>query len=168
MGAAPEINPETKMSLLEDAQLSSLHRAYRWSYLAGLMLCVFWPLMLQLMFTRFITGGQNPPDGVVRQLGYTFTGLVLLSAAFVTWRSGKIRQGFQTTDPSQRPQKMAREILLYSAIFELSCFFGLAYWAMAGVPAIRFARSFIVLTSIMFFFFVPRFDAWRRAAEGEA
>ncbi|MBL0313436.1 MAG: hypothetical protein IPP78_12145 [Holophagaceae bacterium] len=156
------------MARLEEADLDALHRAYRWAYLAGLTLCVFWPLMLQLVFTNFIAPGQNPPDGVVKQLGYTFTGLVLLCAAFVTWRWGKIRAGFGELGSAARPKVMAREILLYSALFELSCFFGLAYWALAGLEGMRFARSFIVLTSIMFFCFVPRFDAWRRAAEGEA
>ena len=156
------------MARLEDADLSALHRAYRWAYLAGLTLCVFWPLMLQLVFTAYIAPGQNPPDGVVKQLGYTFTGLVLLCAAFVTWRSGKVRAGFYGLGVAERPKVMAREILLYSALFEVSCFFGLAYWALAGLEGVRFARSFIVLTTIMFFCFVPRFDAWRRAAEGEA
>lgn len=156
------------MARLEAADLDALHRAYRWAYLAGLALCVFWPLMLQLAFTEFIAPGQNPPGGVVQQLGYTFTGLVLLCAAFVTWRSGKVRAGFCNLGAADRPKAMAREILLYSALFEVSCFFGLAYWALAGQEGVRFARSFIVLTSIMFFCFVPRFDAWRQAAEGEA
>jgi hypothetical protein len=155
------------LARLEDADLSAMHRAYRWAYLAGLTLCVFWPLMLQLVFTSFISPGKNPPDGVVKQLGYTFTGLVLLGAAFVTWRWGKVRAGFYGLGIAERPKVMAREILLYSALFEMSCFFGLAYWALAGAEGMRFARSFIVLTSIMFFCFVPRFDAWRRAAEGE-
>lgn len=145
-----------------------MHRAYRWSYLAGLALCVFWPLMLQLVFTDLIEPGRNPPVGVVKQLGYTFTGLVLLCAAFVTWRWGKVRAAFSAIDRVERPKAMAREILFYSALFEMSCFFGLTYWALAGLEGIRFARSFIVLTSIMFFCFVPRFDAWRKAAEGEA
>lgn len=115
------------MARLEETELKALHRAYRWAYLAGLALCVFWPLMLQLVFTNFITPGQAPPDGVVKQLGYTFTGLVLLGAAFVTWRWGKVRAGFPDLDVVARPKVMAREILLYSALFELSCFFGLAY-----------------------------------------
>lgn len=156
------------MARLEDTDLNTLHRAYRWSYLAGLAICVFWPLMLQLVFTNFIIPGQNPPEGVVKQLGYTFTGLVLLIAAFVTWRWGKVREGFHSLDVAERPKVLAREILFYSTLFEVSCFLGLAYWALAGVEGVRFARSFIVLTSIMFFCFVPRFDAWRRAAESEA
>lgn len=155
------------MAQLEDADLHALHKAYRWSYLAGLSLCLFWPLMLQLLFTGFITPGKNPPEGVIQDLGYTFTGLVLLIAGFVTWRSGKMRAGFQALDRSVRPRIMAREILVYSALFELSCFFGLAYWAMTGLGGLRYARSFIVLTSVMFFVFVPRFEAWRKAAEGE-
>ncbi len=155
------------LARLEEADLNALHSSYRWAYLAGLALCVFWPLMLQLAFTNFITPGRNPPDGVVKQLGYTFTGLVLLGAAFVTWRWGKVRVAFRNLGVAERPKVMAREILLYSALFEVSCFFGVAYWALVGVEGVRFARSFIVLTSIMFFCFVPRFDAWLRAAEGE-
>lgn len=158
---------ESTLAPLDEADLNAMHRAYRWAYLGGLALCVFWPLVLQLVFTNFIAPGQNPPVGVVKQLGYTFTGLVLLCAAFVTWRWGKVRAGYGSLAPAARPKVLAREILFYSALFEVSCFFGLAYWALTGHEGVRFARSFIVLTSIMFFCFVPRFDAWRRAAEGE-
>jgi hypothetical protein len=58
-----------------------------------------------------------------------------------------------------------RETILYAALFELSSFYGIVYYALGGPLAERYARSFIALTTIMFFVFVPRFQAWREAAE---
>ena len=37
---------------------------------------------------------------------------------------------------------------------------------LAGPLAERYSRSFVALTTIMFFIFVPRLEAWREAAQG--
>jgi hypothetical protein len=147
---------------------SPLDRGFRLAYPAGLLICVGWPLVLQLMLGTAIQRPQGePPGGAVQQLGYTFTGLTFACACFVTWRWGRIRAGFRAVAEERRMRVLIRETLLYSALFELSSLFGLCYYALGGPQAERFARGFIALTTIMFFVFVPRLQAWREAAQGE-
>lgn len=145
----------------------SLAKAFRIAYVIGLFICVGWPLLLQLMLGTAIRPGGAPPDGVVRQLGYTFTGLTFASALFVTWRWGKVRRAFGCLEEARRPGTVIRETILYAALFELSSLYGIVYYALGGPPAERYARSFIALTTVMFFVFVPRFQAWRDAAQEE-
>jgi hypothetical protein len=104
---------------------------------------------------------------VVAQLGYTFTGLTFASAVFVTWRWGRVRRDFKALPPERRPGVLLRETILYAALFELSSLYGLIYYALGGPRAGQYARGFIALTTIMFFVFVPRFSAWREAAQEE-
>lgn len=152
---------------LPDTELRALHKAYQRAYLLGLLMCVMWPLVLILMVgAGLVKPGQNAPDGVFQQLGYTFTGLAFASAAFVTWRSGNVRKDFRGVDPARRPGLLFREVVLYSALFELSCLYGLGYWMLVGLPGRQHAFSFMMLAPLMFFFFVPRFEAWKVAAEG--
>jgi hypothetical protein len=107
------------------------------------------------------------PAGVVQQLGYSFTGLTLLSALFVTWRWGKVRAAFRAAPGAEQPRTLLRETVLYAAIFELTSVYGVVYYALGGPLAERHARSFIALTTIMFFVFVPRLQAWVDATQGE-
>lgn len=145
-----------------------LARAFRLAYGLGLALCVGWPLVLQLLLgTAIRRPADLPPGDTVAQLGYTFTGLTFAAAAFVTWRWGRTRRAFRTLEPAQRPRRILRETLAYAALFELSACYGLVYYALGGPGAERHARAFIALASVMFFVFVPRFDAWREAAEEE-
>lgn len=151
----------------EDPGLKS---AFQRAYLLGLALCVIWPLMLQLLLGRTIQPGANAPAGPFQQLGYTFTGLTFLAAAFVTWRSQKMRGAFRALAPAERPRVMFREIVVYAALFELSSLYGLLYWMMVGQDpqGAQFSRTFLVLSSVMFFVFVPRLGAWQAAADGES
>ena len=142
-----------------------LTKAFRLGYGLGLIICVAWPLVLQLMLGTTILAGTAPPDGAVRELGYTFTGLTFASALFVTWRWGKVRKALPSVPPASRPRLVVRETLLYAAVLELSSLYGLLYYALGGLP--RFARAFIALTTLMFFIFVPRIQAWRDAAGEE-
>lgn len=154
--------------MLTEQELKDLHRAYGRGYLAGLVLCVIWPLILVLMLgAGLVKPGANAPAGVFKELGYTFTLLAFASAAFVTWRSGKVRKGFHSLEAAQRPRILFRELVVYSALFELSCLYGLVYWMLVGLAGRQHAFSFMMLSPLMFFFFVPRFEAWRSAAEGE-
>ncbi len=145
-----------------DPEEKALHRAFQKAYGLGLVLCVLAPHPLPAAPS---SSPKNAPQGVLQQLGYTFTGLTFLAAAFVTWRSLRVRAGFAALDPSRRPKVLFREVLLYAALFELSCFYGILYWALVGGEANRYARSFIMLTSLMYFFFVPRWGAWKDALE---
>ena len=146
---------------------SPLERGFRIAYPTGLVLCLAWPLALQLMLGTAIRPSPAPPSGVIQQLGYTFTGLTFASAFFVTWRWGRIRAGFRAESALRRGRILVRETLLYSALFEFSSLFGLLYYALGGPQAERYARGFIALTTIMFFVFVPRLQAWREAAGPE-
>jgi len=150
---------------VDNAPSPSLAKAFRIAYVIGLFICVGWPLVLQLMLGTAIRPGGLAPAGVVEQLGYTFTGLTFASAFFVTWRWAKVRRTFGTLEEARRPGAVIRETILYAALFELSSFYGLVYYALGGPAAERYARSFIALTTVMFFVFVPRFQAWRDAAE---
>ena len=145
----------------------SMVKAFRLAYVLGLLMCVAWPLALQLLLgTAIRAGAEAPPDGVVRQLGYTFTGLTFASAAFVTWRWGRIRAKFREVPQARQPSVILRETLFYAALFELSALYGILYYALGGPSAERYGRSFVALSTVMFLVFVPRLEAWRDAAEG--
>lgn len=157
------------MLLADDApELLALLPAYRRARVLGLFICVGWPLVLMVMVaTGVVRPGTTPLAESVKQIGYTFTGLVFLSAAWVTWRSGKVLQGFREVAPEHRPRVVFKESLIYAALFELSCTWGLLYWMLAGLQVARYVGAFMALTPIMFFFFVPRFYAWKLALERE-
>jgi hypothetical protein len=145
-------------------QPAAFRRTFLLAYGMGLLLCVVWPLVLLGLLGTVLQPGILGLGWLGEELGYTFTGLVVLSALFVRWRSGKVRAGFAALDEAQRRRVMALEILLYSAIFELSALFGLLYHELGGPQAERYARSFIALATVMFLMFVPRLGAWQRAA----
>lgn len=157
------------MLLSDDApEVKALLPAYRQARVAGLIICVAWPLLLMgMVATGRVRPGTAPLEGPAKQIGYTFTALVFLSAAWVTWRSGKVLKNFRDLAPELRPRVVMRESLIYAAIFETSSLWGLLYWMMAGQNAARYVGTFMALTPIMFFFFVPRFHAWKLALERE-
>lgn len=142
-----------------------LYRAFLLAYGLGLALCVVWPLALQALLGRTIPLGFLGASPLAGELGYTFTGLVVLSALYVLRRSRLARSRFPGLEVSQRPRTMILEILLYSALFEASALFGLIYYGLGGPLADRYARTFIALSTVMFFLFVPRWSAWRKALE---
>jgi hypothetical protein len=141
-----------------------LARAFRVAYGTGLALCVAAPLVLQALLGTVLQPGAGPDGELVRQLGYTFTGLVCAAALFMARRWHRVRNGFAALAPGQRPRALAREILVYAALCAASTGFGLAYYTLGGPLAERYARGFLALSPAMFFLFVPRLQAWRRAA----
>ncbi|HJU83999.1 MAG TPA: hypothetical protein VJ600_07290 [Holophagaceae bacterium] len=148
--------------------LEAIRPAYKLARLLGLVLCVAWPLFLMVLVgVEAVRPGTAPAVGAARQVGYTFTALTFLSAAFVTWRSGRVLKGFKALDPTLRARTVLRESLVYAAIFELSCFWGLLYWMLVGRNAFQHVLTFMALTPLMFFLFVPRLDAWKVALERE-
>ena len=155
------------MPLADDApEVMALLPAYRRARVAGLIICVAWPLLLMAMVaTGGVRPGTAPLEGPAKQIGYTLTALVCLSAAWVTWRSGRVLKSFRDLAPELRPRVVLRESLIYAAIFETSSLWGLLYWMMVGTAAARFVGTFMALTPIMFFFFVPRFYVWKLALE---
>lgn len=158
------------MLLPDDApEVKALLKPYRQARVAGLFICVAWPLLLMvLVATGAVRPGIAPLAGAIQQIGYTFTGLVFLGAAWVTWRSGKVLKGFRDLPAERRPRVVLRESLLYAVVFELSSLWGLLYWMLAGTAVARYVGTFMALSPIMFLFFVPRFHAWKLALERDA
>jgi len=146
---------------------AALEKGFRLAYPAGLVLCVAWPLALQVMLGRAIRPSPDPPSGMVQDLGYTFSALTFASAWFVARRWSRVRDSFRTVAAPRRGRVLARETLAYSLLFVCSSLFGLAYYALGGPHPERYARGFIALTTVMFFVFVPRLQAWRKAAREE-
>ena len=147
------------------APVITLRQGFLLVYGVGVALCVIWPLVLQVLLGRVIQPGFLGVTNVAKELGYTFTGLVILSALYVVRRSKRVRSGFATLDATKRTRVMSIEILLYAALFELSALFGLVYHGLGGPQAERYARTFIALSTVMFLGFVPRFELWRQALE---
>jgi hypothetical protein len=150
----------------DHATAPAFQRAFLFSYGLGILLCVIWPLVLQGLLGSVLQPGSFGRPELAEDLGYTFTGLVILSILFVRWRFANVRAGFAALTESRQVRVMALEILLYAAIFELSALFGLIYHGLGGPQAERYARTFIGLATVMFFVFVPRLAAWRRALQG--
>ena len=153
------------MSRPLDPAGDALARAFWIAYGIGLLLCLGEPLLLQALLGGAIPPGAGAPGETVRQLGYSFTGLTLVGALFVSRRSSRVRSGFGAVPAERRGALLAREILLYSILFNCVSVFGVVYYAMGGLEAERHARTFIALSSIMFFLFVPRLQAWRQATQ---
>jgi hypothetical protein len=137
------------------------------AYALGLALCVGTPGFISvLLLSGVVPPGTEAPEGVYQQLGYLFTGLVFLSAAWVWWRSGHQLREFKTLPAGQRPAVILREGLLYAAVFEASSVCGLIYWVLVGSHAARHAWGFILLTPVLFIALVPRYDRWTQHLEG--
>jgi len=144
-----------------------LHTAHRRAYGLGLALCCGTPgLIATLLLAGVVPPGTEPPEGIHQQIGYLFTGMVFLTAAWVLWRSGQVLRGFPAVPEAQRPLVLLRECLLYAALLDLSSLCGLLYWSQVGSQAGRHAWSFILLTPALFLALVPREARWRKALEG--
>lgn len=133
------------------------------AYGLGAALCVAWPLVLLGLTGSFLQPGLLAQAELAQDLGYTFTGLVVLAALYVVRRSRRVRQRLAQVEAAKRGRVIALETLLYSALFGLSALLGLVYLALGGPEAVRYARTFIALSPIMFLLFVPRLSAWRNA-----
>ena len=144
-----------------------LRSAHRKAYALGLVLCLGTPALITgLLLGGVVLPGEQRPEGIFLQVGYLFTGLVFLSAAWVWWRSGKVLRGFRDLPEAQRASVILREGLLYAAMFELSSLCGLVYWILVGAHAARHSWGFILLTPLLFAALVPRYDRWAKSLEG--
>lgn len=151
----------------ESAWSWALESAYRTAQLLGLTLCFGTPLVLVvLLVSGAIPPGRQLPMAAAQQVGYLFTGLVFLAAAWSFWRSGRILAAFSTLDPGRRPGVLLRETLTYAALAELSSLLGLFYWLLAGQVVGRHAWGFLLLTPLLFLGVVPRRTRWKQTLEG--
>ena len=138
-----------------------LEAAVRRARLAGFALCLGTPALIGvLILSGLVPPGGQRPEGTYLQLGYIFTGLVFLSAAWVLWRKGTVLQGFHRVPEPQRAGVVWRETLLYAALFELSSLYGLVYWLLVGKFAARHVFGFIILSPLLFLVLAPRRGHW--------
>lgn len=144
---------------------SRARSSFRIAYVLGLVLCVIWPAILQVLMGTLIQRPAQPLGDFVKELGYTFTGLSALAALFAWNRLNKARREFAKLDEAAQAARLLKEILLASALFELSAAYGLIYFVLGGPEAGRYSRTFVLLPTLMFFAFIPRLSAWRKAAE---
>ncbi|WP_005033582.1 hypothetical protein [Holophaga foetida] len=144
-----ETNPENQ----------SLHQARRWPYAFGLVVCVLWPLALELLLTRLPQGEPSDP-AAVQTLGHTFTGLTFLAAAYVFWRIRRAKGALAGQSLPSRIASLRRETLLASIIFGACSLLGPLYFGAAGSSGTRHARSYIAVVPVMFFAFSPRVRNW--------
>ncbi len=144
----------------------TLRSAHRMAYGLGLVLCFGTPgLIAVLLRSGMIPPGTQVPEGVFQQIGYLFTGLVLLTAAWVWGRSGRVLRTFKAFPEAQRRAVILREGLLYAAVLETSSLCGLVYWILVGDHAVRHVWGFILLTPMLYLALVPRYDRWAKALE---
>jgi predicted lysophospholipase L1 biosynthesis ABC-type transport system permease subunit len=139
--------------------------AFRISYAIGIVLCIVWPLVIQVLMGTLIQRPALPAGDFVKELGYTFTGLSAVAALFIWLRMKKALETFATLQEAQQASTVMKETLLAAALFELSAAYGLIYYVLGGPDAGRYSRTFALLPTLMFIVFVPRLSAWQRAAK---
>ena len=141
--------------------------AYRPAYMTGLALCLGLPtLAALLLLTGAIPAGNQPPEGLVQQVGYQLTGLVFLAAAIVFSRPARAFQRLAELPSEGRPAAVWRECLVVASILQVGVLCGLAYWAMVGTHAPRHAWGFLLTTPMLYVALVPRPARWAKASGG--
>ncbi len=143
----------------------TLRSAHRTAYALGLALCLGTPgLIGVLLRSGLVPPGTQAPEGIFQQIGYLFTGLVFLTAAWVWGRSGRVLRSFSLLPETRRPAVILREGLLYAGALETSSLCGLVYWILVGEHAARHVWGFILLTPLFYLALMPRYDRWAKAA----
>ncbi len=143
---------------------NTLQSAHRRAYGLGLILCfVTSGLIAVLLRSGVVPPGTQVPEGIFQQIGYLFTGLVFLTAAWVWWRSGRVLRTFKILPEARRPALILREGLLYAGVLETSSLCGLVYWILVGDHAARHVGGFILLTPMLYLALMPRYDRWAKA-----
>ncbi|MFM8621989.1 MAG: hypothetical protein ACKOB3_01205 [Holophagaceae bacterium] len=140
---------------------TNLISRFRIARMIGLVACVAWPLILMLLImTEKVVPGNFIPEGLVKEFSYTLTGLTLAGTFFVNYRSGKVLSRFKDQPDEEKPHIVFRESLLYTLVIQMTTWYGLMYWLIAGWSASRHVGTFIMLTPICFFLFIPRLSQW--------
>lgn len=149
-----------------NASDSALRKAVTRARILGLVLCLAWPLILMAMIGGgAVRAGTMQPVGALRTTAFVLMGLSFLAGGVVTWRTNHVLGGFHQVAEAERPKVAFREIVFYSALFELSCLYGIVYWMLVGRNAFHHVLTFMALTPIMFFLFVPGLNDWANASE---
>jgi len=155
----------TKPELLPNPPL---YQAFRVAYALGLVLCMLWPLALQVLLTRLVPNPGGTAGDLALELGYGFTGLTVLTALFMRQRASKTLRELKALDPPRQARTLFREIILAAALFELCAVYGILTYAMGGPHAERYGRTFLLLPALMFLVFVPGWKKWAHASQDQA
>ncbi|MFM8233753.1 MAG: hypothetical protein ACKN9J_01490 [Holophagaceae bacterium] len=140
---------------------SNLIFRYRIARMMGLIVCVAWPLILLLLImTEKVAPGNFNSSDLVKEFSYTLTGLTLIGVFFVNYRSGKMLSQFKVHSNEEKPYIIFRESLIYTLVIQMTTWYGLLYWLISGWSVSRYVGSFIMLTPICFFLFIPRLSQW--------
>lgn len=132
--------------------------------MVGLAACLSGPLLiLGLAAAGVLAPGVNPVTGIYQQVGYTFTGLVFLAAAWAAWRRGRVLKAFGEVSAKVWPGILRREALLAAALSLTSALWGALYWGLVGWNALRHALAFLFLPPVMFLCLMPGLQVWARA-----
>jgi len=137
----------------------SLEQARSGAHKLGIALCVVWPILLEIVLSKLPQGEASAPS-VVETVGHSFTGLVVLAAAYIFWRRRRAAGLLSVQGPQGRAASLRRETLVASLIFGACSLLGPLYYGIAGAPGTRHARSYIAAVPIMFFAFAPRLSSW--------
>jgi hypothetical protein len=144
-----------------------LDGAYRLALVASAALGIGTPLLFSvLLISKVIPPGNLLTAELVLQVGYLFTGLVFLAAAWSFWRSGVALSEFHKADPTLRAGILLRHGILHAGLSELSCLLGVTYWVLAGAVAGRHCWGFILLTPLLTAGGVPWKARWKQALDG--
>jgi len=144
----------------------ALQPSPRVAYGVGLALCLGTPgLIAVLLLSGAVPAGTQPPEGVLRQVGYLFTGFVFLSATWVWLRSTRALQTFREVPEARRPSVIFRETLISALALESSCLCGLIYWMLVGSHSPRHVWGFVLMTPLLFLALVPRSSRWAGALD---
>ncbi len=134
---------------------------FRIARMLGLIVCVAWPLILMLLImNQKVVPGNLISGTLIKEFSYTLTGLTLIGTFFVVYRSSKVLTNFKNQPEHLKPHIVFRESLIYVLVIQMTTWYGLIYWLLAGWSVSRHVGTFIMLSPICFFLFVPRLSQW--------
>ncbi len=137
-------------------------RAWGWGLVAGLAVACI-PVLLAT--AGLCPPGSLPVAGAPQQLGYSFTGLTFLAAAWLAWRRMRGAPPSGLSDGSAQGAAYRGEIRTVLLVSASTTLWGCLYWRMVGWHGARHALTFLVLTPAMYLCFAPRPS--RRASRQE-
>ena len=132
----------------------------------GLAAALAVPCILVLLATGGLCPpGRLPVEGAPQQLGYSFTGLTFLAAAWLAWRRMRGTSPAGSRDDTAQVAAYRGEIRTVLLVSASTALWGCLYWHMVGWHGARHALTFLVLTPAMYLCFAPR--PYRRASRQE-
>jgi len=114
------------------------------AYLVGFALCATSVIVSQITLSYWLTPGTAQYSEVVKDIGYTFTGLTA-AIGFFLWRWGK-----RTNTSNQSKIGHWNSRILQAIAAMIPILFGCAYFCIAGKQVERHARTFAALPPFVY------------------